>query len=314
MEESLNLLANHGYWVVFACVLADQAGLPLPSFPVLLAAGALAYADRLNAPAVVGMAALGAFLADLLWFEFGRRRGASLLRFVCRRSLEPESCVERTQQVVARRGSWTLLVSKFVPGMNVISSSMAGMGGLSRWRFLGFNAAGSLAFGLLMVAPGYLFSEQLERVLKLVSASGNWLLVLGLGLFAAYLGVKYARRARFLRMLRVARISPDDLKGQLETGTGVVIVDLRLPADFAAAPQTLPGAIRVPPAEMARRNAEIPRDQDVVLYCSCPDEYTSARVALLLNQYGIHRVRPLAGGFESWRERNFPLMPATAVQ
>ena len=109
------------------------------------------------------------------------------------------------------------------------------------------------------------------------------------------------------------RISPDELRDKFETGADVAIVDLRLPLDFAAAPQTLPGAIRLAPEEVASRHQEIPRDREIVLYCSCPDEYTSARVAFLLKQYGIHRVRPLAGGYETWRERNFPLTPAAVL-
>jgi rhodanese-related sulfurtransferase len=92
-----------------------------------------------------------------------------------------------------------------------------------------------------------------------------------------------------------------------------VIVDLRVPLDFAAAPLTLPGAIRVAPEEMARRHTEIPRDCDVVLYCSCPDEFTSTRAALLLKTYGIHRVRPLAGGYDTWLQKQFPLAPVAGA-
>lgn len=309
MNEVLTILANHGYWVVFVWVLADQAGLPLPSFPVLLAAGALAHAGSLNLFAVIALATLAAILVDSLWFELGRHRGGSVLKFICRTSLEPESCVGRTQQTFSRRGTWTLVVSKFVPGMNVVAAPMAGISGVSRLRFLTLNAAGSLAFAVLFVSLGYLFSRQLEQVLALASATGHWFLIAIVALGVAYLSLKYARRARFIRLLRVARISSDELRDKLAAGTDMVIVDLRLPRDFADAPQTLPGALRLPPGEVAHRHQEIPRDREVVLYCSCPDEATSTRVALLLQQYGIHRVRPLAGGYEAWRQKNFPLMP-----
>lgn len=310
MHEALTILTNHGYWIVFAWVFADQAGLPLPSFPVLLAAGALAHAGHLNLFAVIAVAALAAVLIDSLWFELGRHRGGSVLKFICRTSLEPDSCVGRTQKMFSRRGTWTILISKFVPGMNIVASPMAGISGVSRLRFLTLNAAGSLAFAVLFALLGYLFSRQLEHVLALASASGRWLLIAGLTLFIAYLAAKYARRARFIRMLRVARISSDELRNKLQAGADVVIVDLRLPLDFAAAPQTLPGALRLAPEELASRHQEIPRGREVVLYCSCPDESTSTRAALLLKQYGIHQVRPLAGGYETWRQKNFPLTPA----
>ena len=311
MHEALTILANHGYWVVFVWVLADQAGLPLPSFPVLLAAGALAHAGSLNLFAVIAMATLAAILIDSFWFELGRHRGGTVLKFICRTSLEPESCVGRTQKTFSRRGTWTLVVSKFVPGMNVVAAPMAGITGVSRLRFLALNATGSLAFAVLFVMLGYLFSRQLEQVLALASAAGHWFLIAVVALFIGYLAIKYARRARFIRLLRVARISPDELRDKLAACADVVIVDLRLSLDFAAAPQTLPGALRLAPEEVASRHQEIPRDREVVLYCSCPDESTSTRAALLLKQYGIHQVRPLAGGYETWRQKNFPLTPAT---
>lgn len=310
MHEALTILAKHGYWIVFVWVFADQAGLPLPSFPVLLAAGALAHAGQLNIFVVIAVAALAAILIDSFWFELGRRRGGSVLKFICRTSLEPESCIGRTQTMFSRRGAWTVMASKFLPGMNIIASPMAGMSGVSRSRFLILNAAGSLAFAVLFTVLGYLFSRQLEQVLALASVSGRWLLIAGGTLFIAYLATKYARRARFMRLLRVARISSEELQNKLQAGTDLVIVDLRLPLDFAASPQTLPGALRLAPTELASRHKEIPRDREVVLYCSCPDEYTSTRAALLLKQYGIHQIRPLAGGYETWRQKNLPLTPA----
>lgn len=308
MQESLSILLNHGYLVVFLWVFADQAGLPLPALPVLLAAGALAAAGKLNFFAIVGLAAVAAMLSDTMWFEIGRRRGGSVLKFICRTSLEPDSCVGRTQQMFSKRGIWTLVVAKFVPGLNVLSSPMAGMSGISRMKFLAMNTVGALAFALAFVTPGYIFSRQLESILAVASASGRWMVVGIVAFTTAYIVFKYIRRLRFIRMLRVSRISPEQLKAMMETGARVVIVDLRLPGDFSVEPRTLPGAIRLAPQDVATRHKEIPRDQEVVLYCSCHDEFTSTRAALLLRSYGIHRVRPLAGGYDGWMERKFPLI------
>lgn len=314
MNQALTLLAQHGYSVVFTMVFLDQAGLPLPSLPVLLAGGALAHTGSLNLFGVMGVAALGAMLSDTFWFEVGRRRGDMVLGFICRTSLEPDSCIGRTQDSFARRGTWTLVVSKFVPGMNIIASPMAAISGVSRERFFVLNSLGAVIFAIVSVLPGYFFGRQIENLLALMAESGRWLLI-GCGvLFAAYLAIKYARRAQFVRFLRVARISPDELKGQLDKGDDIVILDLRLPLHYALAPEILPGAIRMAPSEVARRNSEIPRDRDIVLYCSCPDERASTRAALLLQQYGIRRVRPLEGGYDGWRERNFPVVPKDDIQ
>lgn len=312
MHDLWPMLLNHGYLIVFFWVLADQVGMPLPAFPALLAAGALAHEGKLDLFNVIALVALATLLSDTLWFEVGRRKGRPVLKFLCRAALEPDGCIRRTQTMFARRGAaWTLLVSKFVPGLNVVASPLAGVSGISQTRFLLLNAVGSILFATAVVLPGYLFSQQLERVLAVVTASGHWLVITGGALFSAYLAIKYARRARFVRFLRVARISPEELNQKIAAGEDVAIVDLRLPADFAAAPQTLPGAIRLAPEEVASRHQEIPRDREIVLYCTCPDEYTSARAALLLRHYGIHRVRPLAGGYEAWRQMNFPLVSST---
>lgn len=310
MAEPFSILLNHGYLVIFVWVLADQIGLPIPSLPVLVAAGALAHAGGLNLAAVIFLTAGTAFLCDAFWFEIGRRRGGSVLKFVCRASLEPDGCVRQTQDMFTRWGRWTLLMSKSVPGMNVVAAPLAGMSGMSAPRFQALNAGGALLFALLFVMPGYLFSRQVDHVVALAAASGNWLLVVLAVAFGAYLAIKYARRARFTRLLRVARISPEELKEKLDASADVVILDLRSPLDFAAAPQMLPGALRLAPGELALRHREIPRDREIVLYCTCPDEYTSTRAALLLKRHGIVRVRPLTGGYDTWLQKNFPLISA----
>ncbi len=309
VTDQVEFLARHGYMIVFGAVLANQLGLPLPSLPALLVAGVAAGAGELNLATVIFLVALAAFLSDVIWFEIGRRHGGSVLKFACRASLEPDSCVRRTKDMFSRRASWVLLMAKFVPGMNVVSSPVGAMSGMSRVRFLVLNALGAVAFGIGWVGLGYLFSSQIERILGLAAGSTTWLLALFLAAFAAYAGVKYARRTRLIRLLRIARISVEELKSKIEGKEKVSIIDLRHRFDFAAAPMTLPGAVRLAPEELDQRHQEIPRDRDIILYCTCPNEHTSARVALLLRRYGITRVRPLAGGFEAWTNQGLPLVP-----
>jgi membrane protein DedA with SNARE-associated domain/rhodanese-related sulfurtransferase len=291
-------------------VLADQLGLPLPSLPVVLAAGVMAGTGTLNLAAVLTLAALAAFLSDALWFEIGRRKGGSVLKFACRASLEPVSCVRRAKNMFAHRSRWTLLMSKFVPGLNVVASPLAGMSTMGRGEFQILNGLGALLFALALVLPGYWLSTQLEPFLALAAKSGQWLTTACLLAFGGYLTLKYLRRAHFIRRLRLARISPEELLAKLDGGTRPAILDLRHPLDFEVSPQTLPGAIRLAPEELSDRHHEIPRDREIVLYCTCPDEYTSARAALLLQQYGLTEVRPLAGGFDGWVRKGFPLILA----
>ncbi len=119
--------------------------------------------------------------------------------------------------------------------------------------------------------------------------------------------IKWAHHHDDLRN-RLRSITPEELRRALEAGEPIAVVDLRHPLDFLPDPRVIPGALRINPEEIATRHQEIPRDRDVVLYCTCPSESTSRDVAALLTARGITRVRPLAGGFQGWRLRGYPLV------
>jgi len=268
MSDVLQSLIKHGYIVLFVCVLAQQLGIPLPSTVFIIAAGALAHSGQLSFTAALFLACGGAILADLVWFEIGRRRGTRVLQFLCRISLEPDYCVRRTENAFARYGAKTLIVGKLVPGVSAVATPMAGVYGLSRPRFLLFDGLGIL----LWIGPfeliGYLFSNQLEQVVAYASRFGGLLTVLVAGGLAAYVGWKYVQRRRFLRSLRVARITPEQLKAQLDSGAALVIVDLRHAMDDETEPRMLPGAMRLPAEKLEERGNELPRGRPLVLYCS----------------------------------------------
>jgi rhodanese-related sulfurtransferase len=124
---------------------------------------------------------------------------------------------------------------------------------------------------------------------------------------AAYVAWKQVRRQVALRQLRIARITVDDLHRRLAAGEPVAVIDLRHPLDFETDPYIIPGGLYIPAEELATRHGEIPRDRDVVLYCTCPDEITSAKEALRLRRRGIRQVRPLQGGFSAWRAAQYPV-------
>ena len=268
MGEPLQFLIRHGYTVLFAWVFAEQIGLPLPSVPLLLAAGALAGTGRLSFALVLGLPVVAAVASDVLWYELGRRRGVKVLQFLCRISLEPDSCVRRTESTFARHGARSLLIAKFVPGLNTAAPPLAGVFRMRLNRFLLFDTLGALLWVSIFAGLGYVFSDQLERVADRAITLGSWLLVLLLASLGGYVAWKYVKRHKFLRELRIARISPEELKQKLDAGEDVVIVDLRHSLDFEAAPETIPGAYRLEAAELEEAGEQIPRDRDVVLYCT----------------------------------------------
>jgi Uncharacterized membrane-associated protein len=268
MNETLQYLVKHGYIVLFASVLAQQLGVPLPSTPFIIAAGALAHCGQLSLGVSIFVAFSAALIADVVWFEIGRLRGIRVLQFLCRISLEPDYCVRRTENTFARYGAKTLIVGKIVPGISAVATPMAGVYGLARSRFLLFDGLGILLWIGTFQLLGYLFSDQLEDVVAYTSRFGGLLIALIVGGLAAYVAWKYVQRRRFLRSLRVARITPEELKAELDSGADILIVDLRHAMEDEAEPRTLPGAIRLPAESLDERGEELPRGKTLVLYCS----------------------------------------------
>jgi len=314
LETSIHFLLRYGYAILFVVVLAEQIGIPIPAVPVLLAMGALVGLGKFALSWALFVTLLATLISDLIWYELGRRRGRSVLNLVCRVSLEPDYCVRRTEDALFRSGPRLLLFAKFVPGLNLAAPPLVAVFRMPLNQFLLWDAAGTLLWGGGFLGLGLLFRTELERIGALSVRFGAGAVALLIAALMVYLAQKYYHRRKFLRQLRTDRITPEELKGKMAAGEEVVVVDLRHPLDFDRDPAKLPGALRLLPDELERNHQEIPRDRDVVLYCTCPNEATSARMALALRRRGVTKVRPLAGGFEAWRRSGYPVelsgMPA----
>jgi len=268
MHRTVEFLLHHGYALLLAWVFAEQIGLPLPSMPLLLAAGALAGTGHLSLFASLVYVVFAAVAADSIWYYLGRRKGIRVLQLLCKISLEPDSCVRRTEGVFAKRGARSLLVAKFLPGLSTVAPPLAGVFHMRVGRFLLYDAAGSVLWAGTFLGLGFAFSGQIERIAEHLEHLGGGLLGLVLGAFAAYIAYKFFSRQRFLRELRIARISVDELKQKIDAGEELVIVDLRHSVDFEAEPETIPGAFRMDAKELEEKNDRLPRDREVILYCT----------------------------------------------
>jgi rhodanese-related sulfurtransferase len=200
-----------------------------------------------------------------------------------------------------------VVVAKFVPGLGTLAPPMAGSSGVSAPRFFFFDVLGSLLYAGGFILVGLLFSRQLEQVIDALAGLGRSALGVLAGLAALYIGYKYFQRRRLLTELRTARITVDEVRQKQEAGENLVILDLRPRAELDQNPSLIRGALHMTIDEMQHREQEIPRDRDIILYCSCPNEVSAARAALMLHRRGILRVRPLLGGIDAWRERNYPM-------
>jgi membrane protein DedA with SNARE-associated domain/rhodanese-related sulfurtransferase len=307
MTETSQFLVNHGLPLVFAAVFVEQMGLPLPALPWLMAAGALSATGQFSLVLGLVVTVFACLLADTFWFYLGRHRGNQVLALLCRISLEPDSCVRRTQNVFTKYGLRGLLVAKFVPGLSTVAPPLAGMSGTRLGEFLLFDGAGSLLYCGCLILLGYFFSAQIEQIVEALAGVGGSTLGLITALITGYIGFKYWQRHRLLRELGMARVTVDELRRKQEAGEDVVILDLRSNAALEEDPSLIQGAIHLNLEDIEKRSHEIPRDRDVIVYCSCPNEVTSARVALLLHRKGFKRVRPLLGGIDAWRGQNYPM-------
>jgi membrane protein DedA with SNARE-associated domain/rhodanese-related sulfurtransferase len=302
-----HILLVYGYLLLFGWVLIEQLGVPLPAMPVLLAAGALSSQHEINFTLALLAGLAASLIADSAWFLIGRKYGHHVLRILCKMSLEPTICVRRTQDSFGARRKFTLIIAKFVPGLATLAPPVAGQNGMGFGSFLLFDGIGSTLWLGVLLAAGRFFGDLLKRDPSLLDWVGRFSgALLVLGILGFFLGRVYRRRV-VLNNLVASRLEPEDLKAELDSGEPVYIVDLRHPLELLADPFTLPGAVHFSPDTLAARHGEIPRDRDVVLFCTCPSEATAAKTAMTLHKLGIDRVRPLRGGYDEWKRLGYPM-------
>jgi membrane protein DedA with SNARE-associated domain/rhodanese-related sulfurtransferase len=318
MNRMIELLVEHGYWVLFVSVIGRQACLPLPTNLLLLAAGALAGLGKLNLWVIIAYSVTAFILADLAWFEAGRKWGTRTLQFFCRASEDPHSCVQKMVTNFGRHGAKSLLVSKFIFGLDSIASPLSGICGISRNQFVVFDGLGALAWSFAYVALGYFFHDQLDRIAADSAKVGEIVAMIAIAGFGLFIVRRLIHWYRFLREFRLAQISAEELEEKLKIGDKVLLLDLQGDVRDPQELMAIPGAIRMDPRQLEwyikqYQGADLVTSREVVLYGSCSKESTSARVALALRRRGFERVRPLAGGLQAWRDRGFPVTTSVSM-
>lgn len=306
------LFLRHAYSVMFGWVLIEQAGLPVPSVPLMLAAGTMSAAHKIYLAFMFPVVMLACLMADSMWYWLGRRFGARVLDVLCKLSLDATTCVNRAQGSIARRGGVTLLFAKFVPGVSTIAAPIAGQSGMSFPQFAAYDMAGTLIWAAAWLFAGRFFGDLARRSSQFFATLTHFAAALVLLMIVGIVVYRYVQRRRFLTELRGLRVDPEQLLTMIEQAKhdGLdppFIVDLRHPLDVLTDPIVVPGALRIGPDELRLHGEEIPRDREIVLYCTCPSEQTSAKVAMELRRLGVHRVRPLRGGLQGWKDAGYPL-------
>ncbi|WP_280153963.1 rhodanese-like domain-containing protein [Piscinibacter sp. XHJ-5] len=305
MATLLDLISQYGVLFVFACVLVEQAGAPIPAFPALLVAGSLAAAGTHSAAAFLASAVAASLIADSLWYAAGKRFGSRVLRTLCRLSLSQDGCVRQTEAIFVRWGAPSLMLAKFIPGFASVATAMAGSTGVGRAAFLVYDGIGAALWAAVALALGWVFAAAVADVLFVLAEMGRWGLILLAAFLAAFVAARAWRRYRFHARLRMDRISVHALAQMLDRGESPLVVDVRSAHEQAQG--VIPGAMLFghhdwpddlrPPSENAV----------VVVYCACPNEASAALVAQKLMQRGFRQVRPLLGGIDAWRAAGLAL-------
>jgi membrane protein DedA with SNARE-associated domain/rhodanese-related sulfurtransferase len=293
------ILQHWGFALVFGAVLLETAGLPLPSAPLLVVAGALSVQGPMR-PDLLFLTAFGAALtADLGWFLVGRRYGRRLLETVCRISLSPDICVSRTDDLVARHGPKLLLFAKFIPGVSAVAIPTAAAMGVPYRRFLPYDAAGVALWCGAYIGAGAVFSREVDRVLGAMDWFGMRALAFVGLLLAIYVASKLLHRHSLRRLHRLVRISPEELSALIDAGVDLVIVDARSEVARRADPRALPRALLLDDTRPVSDLSRGLRDKKLVTFCTCPNEASAAMLAEQLLKAGHRDVRVLTGGTDA---------------
>jgi membrane protein DedA with SNARE-associated domain/rhodanese-related sulfurtransferase len=299
-QQLVLALSQYGLMVVLLNVLLDQIGLPVPAVPTLIIAGAFAASGQLSLGELFVGSVAACLIADSGWYWVGQKYGIRVLKTLCRISLEPDSCVSQTQTRFERWGVNSLVIAKFVPGLAIIAPPLAGAMRIGWPRFLVLSTLSAALWAGCALLAGVLFRAQIQQLLQTLDQLGSALVIVGASLLALYIGYKWWQRARFYSLLRMARIGVDELYELTQAGAAPVVIDVRSATARSLEPRWIPGALNISLSEVGHRLKDLPRDRDIIVYCTCPSEASAARVAKILMNHGFKRVRPLHGGLDAW--------------
>jgi membrane protein DedA with SNARE-associated domain/rhodanese-related sulfurtransferase len=299
VDHLIALIQQYGLGFVFLNVLALQAGLPLPAYPTLIVAGALAAAGGTPAYQLVGVGVVGALIADTGWYVAGRVFGMRILSTLCRVSLSQDTCVRQTESIFQRFGPSSMLFAKFVPGFASVATALAGAIRLSYAKFVAFDAVGAALWVGAGVGLGYVFRDAIGDVMAKLASLGKYGVLLVVGGFLLWILVKWSRRYMFTRQPRMDRVTVDELRQLLDEQKVQALVDVRS-ALTQAATGRIPGARTVDMKQIAEGFRGVAADGEVIVYCACPNEATAVKVAEKLKKVGFKRIRPLLGGIDAW--------------
>lgn len=270
MNDLFLLMARHGYALTFGILFAEAMGLPLPAAITLVTAGAAVASHILQGPFVILAAVTALLLGDCVQFYMGKYAGWALLGFLCRVSINPETCILRSAESFYKRGKATLLIAKFIPGVNTMAAPLAGSMRMRFTQFLRLDSGGALLYTLAYLSLGFVFRDALAAVLRSFQEAGRIVeivVVIAVVIYGIYRILQYHKYRQYRVVPRVqvaelaARLASDD-------AARVLIVDVRSHGYYDPGVERIKGSIRIEPNNLEEEIKNIAKDRDIYLYCT----------------------------------------------
>ncbi len=308
MSDLLSLIVHHGYTVISLIVFAEAIGVPVPGAVALVAGGAAVASGALYGPAAALFAIIAMLLADSLLYVLGNRTGWTILKFLCRISVDPETCVLLAAESFYKRGRTTLLAAKFIPGVSTMAAPLAGSMKMPFFQFLGLDLLGVSVYALAYGAVGFIFRDFVAKIVTGFRAAGHAVEIVIFIAVIAFIGYRISSYWKHRADRVVPRIQVAALAAKLHAeGPGkILLADVRSHGYYSSGAVRIPGSIRIEPNNLSDEIKTFPRNKDIYLYCTCRREATSASVAHLLRKQGFDAF-VIVGGLAAWRRAGNPL-------
>lgn len=308
----LTELISSGGIFVYALIFLAGLGLPVPLAPLLLLIGAGLAGAKVHPVAGAVIPPVMLSLGDIAWFYLGRIYGVSILRSVCKLSLESNSCVRRTQVTFQRFGVKSMLFSRFVPGLSTLSAPMSGASGDPLGKFILFDLGGVTLYSTFYLAIGFIFAHRIKQVVESLQSASSNLTTIIVVIVCVYIVYKFLTRYWMIYQARRLSIDANEAHARRQADPTILVVDLRGPHDHYADPFTVPGSQLLTPEQLITHIKTLPKTTPIFLYCNCPNQHTSTIITLQLRKLGFANAHPIRDGIVGWRNAQLPLAPLPA--
>lgn len=299
MSTLIELVQSYGLWMIFLITLFQSIGLPLPAFAILIITAAVTPTDTIDISSLLVTATLGSLSGDIILYFVSKSLGTSIIGKMCRISLSPDSCVKSSGDIFNRYGPPALTVLKFVPGLSTLAPVVAGVYGMPLFSFITFSLIAAAFYSTAAVSLGFLFRHEIGSLIAMLTEFGRLGAMTVMSVFLLYLFVKWWQRYSLIRQFNTDLVTVNDLLELIKEGSGHVIFDAR-PADQRTKNGFIPGSVPINDKNFSEIAGLYSAHEEIIIYCSCPNELTAAKYAQKLRRRGLKRIRPLLGGLDEW--------------